>query len=253
MAKVIVISGPHRSGKTTVAKALAGDFDEFLGSADNYIHSRANIEFVPSNVGALLQELGFTAKQDLNTTERANLQFAIANYLYDFVHDLSKRKGDKIYVTDRGPLDAYIYLLSEVNRTVLNQYAGVVNYQTLMLQKLKAKFEQSLEFSEVYIAAALPYNANANSSTSAQNHEYYIKHLDLMFRGIAQDYNLGVLHPDFHTRYAALVSKCGPVLHYSVCRGEDSVNFCEGVFITRKEADDFCKSLETEGLHVKAT
>jgi hypothetical protein len=94
------IAGAHRSGKTTLARAVA---------------LTRGIEYLDANVSKVITDLGYTPKQELPFEERLKVQNAILESLR-FKYAMM---GDKPFITDRTPFDVLGYTFSEVSRTTL--------------------------------------------------------------------------------------------------------------------------------------
>ncbi len=94
------IAGAHRSGKTTLARAVA---------------LTRGIEYLDANVSKVITDLGYSPKQELPFEERLKVQNAILESLR-FKYAMM---GDKDFITDRTPFDVLGYTFSEVSRTTL--------------------------------------------------------------------------------------------------------------------------------------
>lgn len=87
--------GPHRSGKSTLAKAFSDKFD---------------VSFVETSVSAIFKELGLSASNTPTFSERLRIQELIldrVNAIYESVDCAI------LTITDRTPIDMLAYTLSE--------------------------------------------------------------------------------------------------------------------------------------------
>lgn len=86
--------GAHRTGKTTLAKAIA----EIYG-----------YDFINSSASGVYARFGFVPNQSLSIQERYSVQCSL---LGDYLERISGRDN---FVTDRTPFDYIGYMLSELN------------------------------------------------------------------------------------------------------------------------------------------
>lgn len=87
------LTGSHRSGKTSLARAVAEELD---------------IEFYETSISKTAKEFGYDAVSDLTLTERLHLQTLL---LDNHIKEISKR--GRPLITDRTPLDFCGYLACE--------------------------------------------------------------------------------------------------------------------------------------------
>ena len=99
---MFAIAGSHRSGKTTLAKALAAD----LG-----------IEFLETKVSDVFKEFGLDPKADLPFAARMTVQEKILRSL-EVQYEL--RRG-KQYIADRSPFDVLGYTMADIKRDTLDE------------------------------------------------------------------------------------------------------------------------------------
>ncbi|WLR90901.1 AAA family ATPase [Shinella zoogloeoides] len=91
------LTGAHRSGKTTLARAVAQD----LG-----------LEFYETSVSRTAKEHGYNAVGDMSLTDRLHLQTIL---LQNHLEEIGKR--DRPLIVDRTPLDFMGYLACEFTMT----------------------------------------------------------------------------------------------------------------------------------------
>lgn len=92
-----MLSGSHRSGKTTLAKAFS---------------KHAGIEFVETGASHVFAEMGFNPKIDYPLRTRLEIQKRI---LDDFYKQCRKYCA-KHFITDRTPIDFIAYTMADVQR-----------------------------------------------------------------------------------------------------------------------------------------
>lgn len=91
---ILGLAGSHRSGKTTLARAVA---------------ARGGIAFYDGSFGRLARTLGFESVTRMSVVERLTMQNRVLD-LYD--REIRLDAADRI--TDRTPLDMLAYLMAEV-------------------------------------------------------------------------------------------------------------------------------------------
>jgi hypothetical protein len=92
--------GAHRTGKTTLAKALA---------------ERYEIPFCKTRSGEALRSLGVSPKEELGFSTRLKVQ----SYLLDVLERDYEAMIGEPFVADRSPLDVAAYTTAEIGRTTL--------------------------------------------------------------------------------------------------------------------------------------
>ncbi len=89
--------GAHRSGKTTLAKALSAYF---------------NLPFYNGSFGDMAKRLGYTSSvADMTLQERAKMQYDVLGEYTNEVRAMQKQQGP--IITDRTPIDMMAYMLAE--------------------------------------------------------------------------------------------------------------------------------------------
>lgn len=154
------IAGSHRSGKTTLARAVSLE----LG-----------IEYLDANVSSVITGLGFTPKQELPFKERLMVQ----NAILDSMAFKYAMMGDKPFITDRTPLDVLGYTFAEIRRETLDDDLRMAFQQHVM----KAVDICVTHLWGVLIVAPL-YGA-PESETSAQACPIYMQHVYASVREMA--------------------------------------------------------------------
>jgi hypothetical protein len=116
-------AGAHRSGKTTLAKAVA----ETLG-----------IHFHPFGISEKAKLMGYNSVSDLPIEERIKLQEALLDMHLDEVDDLPRP-----CITDRTPLDMIGYMMAEVTMHNTTEAMGdrIHKYMEQCLKATKTNFD----------------------------------------------------------------------------------------------------------------
>lgn len=98
---MLALAGAHRSGKTTLARALA---------------AAAKVEFLETKVSGVFANLGIDPKADLPFDQRLFVQNEI---LRSLEVQYALRKGS-VFIADRSPLDVLGYTMAEIRRDTLD-------------------------------------------------------------------------------------------------------------------------------------
>lgn len=158
---MFALAGSHRSGKTTLARALA---------------DRMGIEFLETKVGDVFADLGIDPKAPLPFDKRLDVQNEILKTL-DAQYAL--RKG-KIFIADRSPFDVMGYTQADITRDAIDPkhrdlVAGHYQYaQRIIAQNLLA----------VMVLYPLPDQADAPGK--AQACPYYMDHVYVTIKGMVE-------------------------------------------------------------------
>lgn len=95
MTKIIGYTGSHRTGKTTLAKAIA-EKNEWL--------------FVPTSMTSIWEKIGFDPSKPVTMEERIKAQMIALDEIEELYRGLPK---DEVVVLDRTPVDMAAYTLAE--------------------------------------------------------------------------------------------------------------------------------------------
>jgi nicotinamide riboside kinase len=156
----IGLTGPHRTGKTTLARAFA---------------EKADLAFVETSTSAVFKELGFDPKADYDFTTRLYIQRKV-------LEDMNRKycEAKNLFITDRTPLDALAYLLADVQRTNVTDGALVKElgqYQRDCFDVLNRHFAMIM-----VIQPGIPL---VEEEGKAPANEPYIEHLNALIMGLA--------------------------------------------------------------------
>ena len=115
----LVLIGPHRTGKTTTAKKIAEEYDEF--------------EFVPVSAYQIHEDMGIAVGQDIDYNTRFELQRRLLDKFTRM--SLSAHKEGRNVVTDRSPMDfaaytvyySFQYMRKSIMEPTLSDSYSIVN------------------------------------------------------------------------------------------------------------------------------
>ena len=155
------IAGAHRSGKTTLARAVA---------------LTRGIEYLDANVSKVITGLGYTPKQELPFEERLKVQNAILESLR-FKYAMMAGKD---FITDRTPFDVLGYTFSEVSRATLDDEGR---------RAFAAHVALALRITAEYLQGVMlirPLLNPPEDSTSAQACPVYMQHVYVCIREMVE-------------------------------------------------------------------
>lgn len=102
---MFALSGTHRSGKTTLAKAVAAKLD---------------IPFVEMNVAQVFTDLGISPKSHMDFKDRLFVQGKILRHMEIKLGLAASSVHNGVYITDRSPYDVLGYTMADVQRDTLD-------------------------------------------------------------------------------------------------------------------------------------
>ena len=97
------LTGPHRTGKTTLAREYA---------------KRHDILFVQTSTSGVFEQLGCDPKAEYSIEKRLMIQEVVLSTM-ERQYRKAREKG-QLFIADRTPIDAASYMLSEVHRTAID-------------------------------------------------------------------------------------------------------------------------------------
>lgn len=153
------LCGSHRTGKTTLARAYA---------------ERADMAFIETSTSALFKELGFDPKADYDFATRLYLQRKILEMM-----NKAYCNADRLFITDRTPLDALAYTLADVQRANVTDGAlikEIAQYQRDCFEVLNRHF--------AVIMVVQPGIALKDEEGKAPINQAYIDHLNYLILGL---------------------------------------------------------------------
>lgn len=153
------IAGPHRVGKTTLAKALSKEL---------------NIPYLEISTSKVFKELGFDVKAQYDIKTRIHIQNAIVDNLYNTIKGSEGR-----CITDRTPLDCLVYMQADIVRDFpknLEKEWEQYYHKCLNLQEIL--------FAQTYLVQ--PGIPIIDDEKSAPPSPAYINHLNTLFLGMTK-------------------------------------------------------------------
>lgn len=159
---MFALSGAHRSGKTTTARAIA---------------DRMGIDFLETRVGDVFKAMGIDPKADLPFEKRLTVQHEILVTL-EGQYALRTRP----FIADRSPLDVVGYTMADIRRDTLqdpalyDRMAAHARYALrIVAQNLRA------------IMTLLPLENQAEVPGKAQSCPFYMDHVYTLIRAEVTD------------------------------------------------------------------
>ncbi len=155
---ILGLAGSHRSGKTTLARAVA---------------ARGGIAFYDGSFGRLARTLGYESVARMSVVERLTMQSRVLD-LYE--REIQLDAADRI--TDRTPLDMLAYLMAEVGMHAGLEDAAsraVVAYRDRCIALTRDLFD------DVFLLQALPVYVVADGKPS--DDPAYQAHIQALIEG----------------------------------------------------------------------
>lgn len=160
---IIGITGPHRTGKTTLAKAYA---------------EKHGIIFLETSATAVFRSMGLNPAETYDFETRLNVQEKILEVFEELYKKASVKSGA---ITDRTPLDLIAYTMADAVGDVVpeDQQARLKKY----VQKCFDVYNKYFALC-VLVPPAIPVVYEEGKASSNQA---YIDHLQLIFRALIVD------------------------------------------------------------------
>lgn len=155
----IGLCGAHRTGKTTLARAYA---------------KRADMAFIETSTSAIFKELGFDPKVDYDFATRLYIQRKVLEGM-----NMAYCKADRLFITDRTPIDALAYTLADVQRANVTDgklLAELERYQRDCFEVLNRHFAMIM-----VIQPGIPLK---DEEGKAPINVPYIEHLNFLVLGL---------------------------------------------------------------------
>lgn len=167
---MIGITGPHRSGKSTLAKAIA----------DQYSFS-----FIDTSTSVVFKELGLDPSKTYDFTTRLMVQRAILDHLRK-AYAVEVGENDTDVITDRTPIDMLAYTYAEVNGNNLSDKdtEALLEYTEECIELTNRRFS--------LIVALQPGIAYVPAPGKGASNPAYIEHLNALIMGCVADERIKV-------------------------------------------------------------
>lgn len=191
---MIGLVGAHRTGKTTLARLFA---------------ERQDVAFIETKTTQVFLDLGFDPKVEYDFKTRLMIQRKIlesADKLY--------RGADRIFITDRTPIDMLAYTLADVTRTTVN---GELE------KELKAYSDDCIELTNRHFNTLMlvqPGIKMVETEGKAPVNYGYIEHLNHLMMGIVVSEAVKCNHYYIPRHMTDLEDRCS-ALELAVSRVED--------------------------------
>lgn len=163
---MIGFCGAHRTGKTTLARAVARHLD---------------LPFCETSAGATFARLGRDPKAEYPFAERLDIQRAILDDMAAVY-----RASPEGFIADRTPIDMWAYTLAEVGRQTLTPALehAYRDYEAALIETTKAHFDAAFLVQPGIRVLETAGKAPASSG--------YIEHLNALVRGLMEDVRLNL-------------------------------------------------------------
>ncbi|HEY0098010.1 MAG TPA: AAA family ATPase [Pyrinomonadaceae bacterium] len=161
------LCGPHRTGKTTLAQALA---------------SRTGRPFVPTNVSAVFAECGIDPAAPIDFQTRLRIQ----NQILDSCEKVWQTDRAP-FITDRTPIDLMAYTLGDIQGTTNVNFTELESYMHNCFEVTNKNFDAL-----IILQPGIPL---IKEGGKAALNSAYIEHLNSLIIGLCNDerLNCGVL------------------------------------------------------------
>jgi hypothetical protein len=174
------LCGAHRSGKTTVAKAIA----EQMG-----------IEFLDSSFN-VAREFGYDPVAPMPLRKRVEMQALVFEH---HMHQLDK--APRPLITDRTPVDFFAYLMAEFHMTSdRHAEADVLEAAALLAEHCLAFTPKTYDM-VFFMEPLAVYEVDTTKATPPENKAFQL-HIDALMRG-----GLSRIHDDLNYAFV----KAGPL------------------------------------------
>ena len=168
----IGLTGSHRTGKTTLAKAFGEKFD---------------MHVCLTSASHVFQTLGYSPQEDYPIDIRLDIQEAI---LKDFARQYKEASdvSNRAFITDRTPIDLMAYTLADISRHALSEE----------LENRLARYVQScLNLCNKYFSTLIVIQPGIElvaDATKAPIGRAYIEHISQIVMGLTVDERVDAMH-----------------------------------------------------------
>jgi hypothetical protein len=164
----IGLCGPHRTGKSTLAKVYA---------------EKQGVDFLATRSSAVFERLGLSPKEDYSFRTRLKIQEEI---LADAIALYSVTGND--WITDRTPIDMLAYTLADVQRANIDDEDA---------ERVKKYMEACIRATNMYFSTLIlvqPGIEIVEDPTKAPGNMAYIEHLNALIMGLMVDERVRPAH-----------------------------------------------------------
>lgn len=159
------IAGVHRSGKSTLAKEFADQYD---------------MNYLETDVSSVFEELGLDPAVTYDFATRLKVQRAILRHV-DKLYGIAEREERNNTITDRTPLDLLMYTYAEVAGDNLSEAdtAALAAYTEECFEVLNRRFGMIMVLQPGIPIVEAPGKASTNTG--------YMEHLNMICLGLMSD------------------------------------------------------------------
>lgn len=162
---ILGLTGAHRTGKTTLAKAYAEKY---------------GIEFVPSSASDLFAKLGLEPSDKLSIADRMMVQEAILDDMEAKLKSIRKREVGAIF--DRTPFDLIAYTLCDVSNGSIESE----EMEERVLKYIQRCYDVANKYFNVGVLVQPGIELKSEPGKAAMSRSY-MEHMNTMIRGIVGD------------------------------------------------------------------
>ena len=166
--KIIGLTGAHRTGKTTLAKAYA---------------EKHNIAYCETTGSQVFKDLGFSPQEDLDFETRLTIQEAILKSFEKQYASIGR-----LFIADRTPIDLMAYMLADVSRAPLGE-----KLETRLGKYLNDCIALNNEVFKILVVVQPGIILVADEAKAPISHGY-IEHIARLTAGLAVQENIKSRH-----------------------------------------------------------
>lgn len=164
---MFAMSGTHRSGKSSLAKAVAAKLD---------------IPYIDADVASVFTEIGISPKAALPFTERLGVQKEILRHMEVKLGLARTSAHNGVFITDRSPYDVLGYTMADIQRDTLDDDMRL----EIVRQVQQARRIVTANLLGVITVPSFPNPPE--SPTSAQACPFYMDHVAICIEACIHSY-----------------------------------------------------------------